>query len=80
MMIIMMMIIIIIIIIIITQLILGENCYIASTQWKLKDTQQMRFSTPRNIRYKRELNLGTKRRRRRRRTRRRRRRNRRKER
>jgi hypothetical protein len=62
---------IIIIIIITTQLILGENCFISSTQWKLKDTQGMRFSTPRNVRYKRELNIGMKRRRRRRRRRRR---------
>jgi len=53
-----------IIIIIVTQLITGENCYVASTQWKLKDTQEMRCSTPRNVRYKRELNLGMKRRRR----------------
>jgi len=48
------------------QLIIGWNCYIASTQWKLKDTQEIRFSTPRNVRYTRELNLGMNRRRRRR--------------
>jgi hypothetical protein len=60
---IMMMMIIIIIVIITTQLIMGENCYIASTQWKLKTTQEMRFSTPRNVRYIRELQLGMKRRR-----------------
>jgi len=55
-----------IIIIITTELIIGENCYIASTQCKLTDTQEMRFSIPRNARYMTELNLGMKRRRRRR--------------
>jgi hypothetical protein len=55
------MIMIIIIIIIIKQLILGDNCYIASTQRKLTDTQEVRFSSPRNVQCKRGLNLSMKR-------------------
>jgi hypothetical protein len=64
------------------QLILGDNYYIGSTQRKLTDTQEVRFSSPRNVQYKRLLNLSIKRsrwRRRRRSRKRRRRRRRRKE-